>query len=83
MISKLRREFQDALISVERREAFDHLVGAWSAELGAMSFAESLKLLDLLFLVAVVENRSLGESLGARIRILEERICRVEEQLEL
>ncbi len=83
MISKLRREFQDALISVERREAFDHLVGAWSAELGAMSFAESLKLLDLLFLVAVVENRSLGESLGARIRIFEERICRVEEQLEL
>ena len=83
LVSRLRREFQDALISVERREAFDYLVGAWSAELGAMSFAESVKLLDLLFLVAVVENRSFSESLSARIRSLEERIRRVEEQIEL
>jgi len=83
LVSRLRREFQDALISVERREAFDHLVGAWSAELGAMSFAESVKLLDLMFLVAVVENRSLSESLSARIRSLEERIRRIEERLGL
>ena len=83
LVERLRREFQDALISVERREAFDHLVGAWSAELGAMSFAESVKLLDLMFLVAVVENRSLSESLSARIRSLEGRIRFLEERLGL
>ena len=83
LVARLRIEFQDALISVERREAFDNLVGAWSSELGAMSFAESVKLLDLLFLVAVVENRSLSESLSVRIRSLEERISRVEERLGL
>ena len=68
-------------ISVQRREAFDHLVGAWSAELGAMSFAESVKLLDLMFLVAVIENRSLSESLSARIRVLEEKVRFLEERI--
>jgi hypothetical protein len=43
----------------------------------------SVKLLDLMFLVAVVENRSLSESLSARIQSLEERIHRIEEQIEL
>jgi hypothetical protein len=74
LLGRLRREFQDALISIERRDAFDDLVGAWSAELGAMSFAESVKLLDLLLLVAVVENRSRSEMLSARVRSLEERL---------
>ena len=83
LVARLRKEFQEALISVDRREAFDDLVGAWSAELGAMSFAESIKLLDLMFLVAVVENRSLSESLSARIQSLEERILRIEERLGL
>ncbi len=81
LVKRLRREFQDALISVPRREAFDHLVGAWSAELGAMWFAESVKLLDLMFLVAIVENRSLSESLSAKIRVLEEKIRFLEERI--
>jgi hypothetical protein len=80
LVKRLRREFQDALINVQRREAFDLLVRAWSAELGAMSFAESVKLLDLMFLVSVVENRSLSESLSARIRVLEEKVRFLEER---
>ena len=83
LVARLRREFQDALLSRERREAFELLVEAWSAELGAMSFAESVKLLDLLLLVAVVENRSHVESLRVRIRSLEERIRLLEEHIGL
>ena len=83
LLGRLRREFQDSLISIERRDAFDDLVGAWSAELGAMSFAESVKLLDLLLLVAVVENRSRSERLSTRIQILEERARLLEERIGL
>ncbi len=81
LVARLRREFQDALLRVERREAFDLLVEAWSAELGAVSFAETVKLLDLLFLVSVVENRSVGEALRRRVEDLDERITRIEERL--
>ncbi len=66
---------------VERREAFDLLIEAWSAELGAVSFAETVKLLDLLFLVSVVENRSVGEALRRSVEDLDERMTRIEERL--
>ncbi len=83
LVARLRREFQDALIRVERREAFDLLIEAWSAELGAVSFAETVKLLDLLFLVSVVENRSVGEALKRSVEDLDERITRIEDHLRL
>lgn len=82
MVSRLRREFQEALVTVRRREAFELLVEAWSAELGAMSFAESLKLLDLLFLVFVVDNRSHLEGLRGDLQNLDEKTVRIEELLE-
>jgi hypothetical protein len=81
LVTRLRREFQEALLRVERREAFDLLIEAWSAELGAVSFAETVKLLDLLFLVSVVENRSVGEALRRRVESLDERMTRIEERL--
>jgi len=83
LVSKLRREFQDALLTLNRREAFDTLVEAWSAELGAMSFAESMKLLDLMLLVAAVDNRSLCEGLQRGFRTLDDRISRIERRLGL
>jgi len=46
-----------------------------------VSFAETVKLLDLLFLVSVVENRSVGEALRRRVEDLDERMTRIEEQL--
>jgi len=58
-VARLRKEFQKALVDRGRREAFEGLVEAWSSELGAMSYAESLTLFDLMLLVAVVDNRSL------------------------
>jgi hypothetical protein len=82
LVLKLRREFQEALLRIERREAFDLLIGAWSAELGAMSFAESVKLLDLLLLVAAVENRSQCENLLKKIQVLDNRIASLENRYE-
>lgn len=82
-VSKLRRGFRDALLNKGRREAFDGLVEAWSGELGAMSFAESITLFDLMLLVAAVENQSMCNdllrntgSLTERVKQLEERIAR-------
>lgn len=83
LVARLRREFQEALLGIERRDAFDLLVEAWSAELGAMSFAESVKLLDLVLLVSVVENRSVGEGLRRSLGTLDERVARIEERLGL
>ena len=37
LLSKLRTEYRAALVKQGRREAFDRLVEAWSAELGAIS----------------------------------------------
>ena len=56
----MRTEYKDALVSKGRREAFDRLVEAWSSELGAISYAESLSLMDLIFLqVRLITGRSL------------------------
>ena len=41
-LHRMRTEYKDALLSRGRREAFDRLVEAWSSELGAISYAESL-----------------------------------------
>lgn len=78
-VAKLRKEFQKALMDRERREAFNGLVEAWSSELGAMGYAESLTLLDLMLLAAAVDNRSLiaklrgdFEDLRVEVRCLRE-----------
>jgi hypothetical protein len=81
MVSKLRGEFRDALLKSGRREAFDQLVEAWSSELGAVTFAESFALLDLMLLVAVVENRGLCGRMLQGMDLLGEKVSRVEERL--
>ncbi|MFC1804174.1 hypothetical protein ACFL0D_09470 [Thermoproteota archaeon] len=63
-VETLRKEFRDAIIKPQRREAFDNLVEAWNAELGAMNYAESVKMLDLMLLVAAVDNRAKITELG-------------------
>ena len=59
LLDRLRAELRDPLIDTERKTAFDHLVAAWSEELGAMSYAESFKVLDLMLMVSILENRKL------------------------
>jgi len=80
-IEMIRREFRDAVVSPERRAAFDSLVAAWGAELGAISYAESVKMLDLMLLVSTVDNRALIEELRHGYERLSARITAIEEVL--
>jgi hypothetical protein len=79
LVDKLRKEFKDPLRSENRRTAFDHLVQAWSDEMGAMSYAESFKLLDLILMVSVLENRNLLEKVFSQLDSLDRRLIRLEE----
>ena len=74
LLSRMRREYKDALLSMGRRKAFDRLVEAWSAEMGAISYVESLSLMDLLLLTGAVDNRRANEELILRISEIEKRI---------
>ena len=74
LLSRMRKEYKDALLSRGRRAAFDRLVEAWSAEMGAISYAESISLMDLLLLTGAVDNRRANEELSLRISEIEKRI---------
>jgi hypothetical protein len=78
MLEKLRREFKEPLISKDRKTAFELLVNAWGAELGAMSYAESFKMLDLMLLVSVIENRSFHEEVNRKLMVIESKVKRLE-----
>lgn len=77
LLGRMRTEYKDALLSVPRRAAFDRLVEAWSAEMGAISYAESISLMDLLLLTGAVDNRRRSEEIALRLRELEERTERL------
>jgi hypothetical protein len=79
LVDRLRRELHESLRSEKRRNAFDMLVGAWSDELGAMSYAESFKMIDLMLLVSALENRSLLENLLNQLEAQRARLERLEE----
>ena len=79
LVDKLRKEFQDPLRSENRRTAFDLLVRAWSDELGAMSYAESFKMLDLMLLVSTLENRGMMVNIADELERLNSRISRLED----
>ena len=74
----MRTVYKDVLVNKGRREAFDRLVEAWSSELGAISYAESLSLMDLLLLTGGVDNRAFTESLKLILDRLESRLSEVE-----
>ncbi|MCB2171593.1 hypothetical protein KQH65_02515, partial [archaeon] len=81
LVDRLRKEFQDPLRSENRRTAFEHLLQAWSDELGAMSYAESFKMLDLMLFISTLENRSLLEKANNRMDSFDRRIKRLEDAL--
>ena len=78
LLQRMRDEYKAALLSRGRREAFDRLVEAWSAEMGAIGYAESISLMDLLLLTGAVDNRRVNEELGIRASGLERRLEKVE-----
>jgi hypothetical protein len=77
-LKKLRKEYQEALVNAKRREAFDRLVEVWSSEMGAISYVESLSLIDLLLLSSAVDNRASIESLRKRIDNLDPKLTQTE-----
>jgi len=80
LLARLRSEYRDALVKQGRREAFDRLVEAWSAELGAISYAESLSLMDLILLTGLVDDRRVSEELTTRLTTIESRLNRLEQR---
>ncbi len=66
-LNTMRNEYRVAIVSKGGREAFDELVGAWSSELGAISYAESLSLMDLILLTGEVDNRAFLEALKSKL----------------
>ncbi len=57
VLERLRKTFYEALVDMERREAFDELIKTWSETKGAMSYAELPSVLLSLLFSAVVDNR--------------------------
>ena len=74
LVARLREEYRDAIVKPARRDAFDRLVEAWSSELGAVTYAESVSMLDLMLLTAAVENRRLIQDLHNRLDAQEKRV---------
>lgn len=79
LVNKLRREFQDPLRSENRRTAFDLLIQAWSDELGAMNYAESFKMLDLMLMISTLENRSILEKMTRQLETVNKKLSRLED----
>lgn len=79
VVERLRKELRDPLIDTGRKAAFDHHLEAWASELGAMSYAESFKLMDLMLMVSILENRRLLEKMLDRLDVYEERLHKLSE----
>lgn len=81
LVERLRRELKEPMKSVKRKTAFEHLVETWASELGAITYAESFKLLDLMLLISDTELRSLLEDLRSNLQLNEAKIKRIEDRL--
>jgi len=69
-IENLTRSFREALMDPARRDAFDSIVKAWTAEQGAMSYAKVPSVLEVMLLAASVDNRKTIEDLRDEVREL-------------
>jgi hypothetical protein len=82
LVERLRREFREPLINKNRKTAFDLLLQVWVSELGAMSYAESFKILDLMLLVSGIENRRLIADILRHQQIQDMKLKRISEGLD-
>ncbi len=78
MVEKLRKEVKQPLVKKDRKTAFELLIETWGAELGAMSYAESFKMIDLSLLISVIENRKLHEEVKRKLQVVESKLERLE-----
>lgn len=77
LVHRINKEFKEALISRKRKNGFELLLAAMDSELGAMSYAESFKMLDLMLLVSVIEVRSLITDIQKEQEIIQFKLNRV------
>jgi len=82
-LDSLRRDYREVLREPSRREAFDALVRAWSAELGAMSQARIPAALDAMLLTAEVDNRRFIEDLRRDVKQLRAEVEEFREKLRM
>jgi len=80
-IENLNRSFKEALIEPARRDAFDSLARAWTAEQGAMSYAKIPSVLEVMLLAAAVDNRKAIEDLEDENRKLRSQLEKVQSDL--
>ena len=83
LVQRLRNEVGEKLSSGEKREALERLIVASNAELAAMNYAESMKLLDLFLLQGVIDNRSEVLKLMKQREELEASLVRLNKKLDL
>jgi len=69
-IDNLTRSFKEALMEPARRDAFDCITRAWTAEQGAMSYAKVPSVLEIMLLTAAVDNRKTIEALQDQVSLL-------------
>jgi len=82
-VEELRRSFQNTLLDLNNREAFNLLLKqAWSAEGHAMANSGVPCVLDVMNLMANVDNRRCVEELRRALRKFEGRLERLEELAE-
>jgi RecA/RadA recombinase len=80
-IENLTRSFREALMDPARRDAFDSLVKAWTAEQGAMSYAKVPSVLEVMLLAAAVDNRKTIEYLQDELRGLRSHVQKTQSDL--
>lgn len=76
-MDNLKRSFREALMDASRRDAFDSLIKAWSSEQGAMSYAKVPTVLDIMLLMAAIDNRKLIEDLFDEVGALRSEIEKI------
>jgi RecA/RadA recombinase len=80
-IENLTRSFKEALMDPARRDAFDSLTKAWTAEQGAMSYAKIPSVLETMLLAACVDNRKLIDDLQDQISLLKSQLDKTRSEL--
>jgi hypothetical protein len=77
-VQNLTRSFREGLLDPARRDAFDSLVKAWTAEQGAMSYAKVPSVLEVMLVTASVDNRKTIEDLQGELRELRSHLQKVQ-----
>ena len=80
-MDELKRSYREALMNPARREAFDALMKACTAEIGAMSYAKVPAVLDVMLLTAAIDNRTVIEDLNTRVTLLQASLDKLNRKL--